>query len=219
MEKDMALCPQCGWIHRTQVRLYDETLKKQRMDILPVHPTCRGCGSEVEISDMNRDGEIIVVNGTCGSGKSTVAEYLSGMGWYGIDGDCAIQTLRHRTGRKKYEWQELMAEIFREIRQVGFFGDRIVLSHVVLPEDLAAYEEAFRQTGWRYKLILLKPQYEAAAERCRTRKCHMSITPEEWIRHFYDALQFEGEFAVIDNTHMTVAETMAAIEKVPYASK
>lgn len=36
----------------------------------------------------------------------------------------------------------------------------------------------------KYKLILLKPEYQTVVERCQMRTCHTSITTKKWIKHF-----------------------------------
>lgn len=215
-ELSLAVCPVCGMVTLQQVSLYDESLKKQQFSLLPVNPRCGKCGAEVEIRPKGCGGRITVLNGTCGSGKSSVAEAFSRQGYLAIDGDCAIQTLRQRSGQKKYEWNALIAEVCREIGIVSAFGSDIVLSHIILPEDMPQYLQCFRELGLAYRLILLKPDYNCAVERCRTRTCHTSVTPEEWIRYYYDRLVFDQHVYVVDNAALTVEETVQTIDKLPF---
>lgn len=210
----MIICPNCGEIAKENVRIYDDSLKKQNIGILPVNPTCRLCGAQVVISHTAKENNIIVLNGTCGSGKTTVAEWFADKGWLAIDGDCAIQSLRHKTGQKKYEWNELIVEIAHEIDILSSFGKNIVLSHVVLPEDFEKYIKMFRTRNLKYKFVLLKPEYQTAVKRCQTRTCHENITPEQWIKHFYDLLVFDEGFEILDNTNMTAEETAEYILKI-----
>lgn len=213
----MITCPNCGEILKDDVQIYNENLRKQNINISPVIPICKICGAEVTISHTCNNGKIIVINGTCGSGKSTVAEILKDNGYLAIDGDCAIQAVRHKKGIKQYEWNELISEITSEIDILSLFGDDIVLSHVVLPEDLEKYIEIFKSRNLKYKFILLKPTYQTAVERCRTRTCHASITPEVWIKHFYDILVFDNDrIDILDNTNLTAHETVEAILRLPY---
>jgi chloramphenicol 3-O-phosphotransferase len=165
------------------------------------------CGAEVNISHQCNGGSIVVINGTSGSGKSTIAEVLIDKGFLAIDGDCVIQTVRHKTGKKQYEWGELIDEIAREIDLLSLFGENIVLSHVILPEDLVKYIEIFESRNMQYKFFLLKPDYQTAVERCQTRTCHTSVTPEYWIKHFYDLLVFDDRVLNVDNTNMKPEET------------
>jgi hypothetical protein len=142
---------------------------------------------------------------------------FAGKGWLAIDGDCAVQTLRHKKGTKDYEWNELINEIACEIDISSLFSKNIVLSHIVLPEDINKYIEIFKSRSIIYKLILLKPDYQTAVDRCQTRTCHTSITPEKWIKHFYDKLVFEdNEFEIINNSGLSVQETLAIIDNCQY---
>lgn len=207
----MIVCPTCGVIDKSDIKLYDESLKKQNIAILPLRPTCKLCGTEISVSHTAQGGSIIVLNGTCGSGKTTVAEALVDKGWLAIDGDCAIQSLRHKTGRKQYEWNELIDEITCEVDILSLFSEYIVLSHIVLREDLEKYIEIFNTRHLRYKFILLKPEYQTAVERCQTRTCHDTVTPEKWIKHFYDILVFDDKVEVVDNTNMNPNEVAMKI--------
>ena len=207
----MLMCPNCGEIGIENIILYDYRLKKQDIKIAPINPTCTMCGCNVQISHKANGGNIIVLNGTCGSGKTTVAEMLLNKGWLAIDGDCAIQSLRHKTGKKKYEWDELIKEIENEIDILSLFSENIVLSHVILPEDLEKYINMFNSRNIKYKFILLKPEYKTVVLRCQTRTCHETITPEQWIKHFYDILVFDERFEVLNNTYMTIEETAEQI--------
>ena len=212
----MITCPNCGEISKNDVKLYDERLKKQKIAIAPINPTCKLCGAQASISQTCNGGNIIVLNGTCGSGKTTVAELLANKGFLAIDGDCAIQTLGHKKSTKQYEWNELIEEIVCEIDILSLFSENIVLSHIVLPEDFEKYIEAFRARKMRHKFVLLKPEYRTAVERCETRTCHDNVTPEQWIKHFYDVLVFDDDFDIIDNTKMTPQDTAEYILKMPY---
>jgi broad-specificity NMP kinase len=203
----MITCPNCGRISKDEILIYNENLRKQNIRISPVLPVCRHCGAEAAVSHTCRGGNIIVLNGTCGSGKTTVAELLADRGFAAIDGDCVIQSVRHKSGRKQYLWNELIDEIAHEIDILSMFGENIVLSHIVLPEDTVKYIDIFRSRGMNYKIFLLRPECKTAAERCRTRTCHTSKTPEIWIKHFYDLLVPCDRAETVDNTAMTAEET------------
>lgn len=141
---------------------------------------------------------------------------MQNKGYLAIDGDCAIQSIRHRKGIKHYEWNELIQEIAQEIDILSLFGNKFVISHIVLPEDLEKYIELFKSRNLKYKLVLLKPELENAIERCQMRTCHENITPKKWIKHFHDTLVFVGdEFVTIDNTCLTEDETVDIILNLP----
>lgn len=213
----MIICPNCGEITIADIRLYDENLRQQNIGISPILPACKLCGARLMISYACNGCNIIVLNGTCGSGKTTVAELLADIGWLAIDGDCAIQSLRCKKGSKQYEWNELIDEIAGEIDVLSLFSNNIVLSHVILPEDFKKFIKIFESRHMKYKFILLRPEYQIAVERCQTRTCHASITPEKWIKYFYDILVFDADqFYIINNSDMTVQETAEAILNLPY---
>lgn len=208
----MIQCPNCGEISKDTIKIYDESLKKQNISISPILPTCKSCDAEIVVSHTCNGGNIIVLNGTCGSGKTTIAELLVDKGWLAIDGDCAIQSLRHKKGTKQYEWNELIHEIACEIDILSLFSKNIVISHIVLPDDINKFIELFETRNIAYRFILLKPEYQTAVERCQLRTCHSNITPDKWIKHFHDLLVFDDTlFHIIDNSNMTIQETAETI--------
>ncbi len=142
-KREPILCPNCGTITKDDILIYNESLRKQNLSISPILPVCRNCDAEVSVHHKCDGGNIIAINGTSGSGKSTVAEILADRGYLAIDGDCAIQAVRHKKGTKQYEWDELINEIVCEIDVLSLFGKNIVISHVVLPEDMDKYIDIF----------------------------------------------------------------------------
>jgi len=172
----------------------------------PVLPTCAHCGEEVEITHRCDGGNVIVLNGTCGSGKSTIAEILLRKGFLVIDGDCVIQVVKHKKRTTQWDFNEMADEIANEIDILSMFGDDFVLSIVILPEDLDKYIEIFQSRNLKFRLFLLRPEYQTAVVRCQSRTCHASVTPEYWIRHFYEKLNFDDRVIVLDNTNLTPEE-------------
>ena len=209
----MVTCQNCGELSKDDIQIYSESLRKQNFNISPVFPVCKRCGVEVNASHKCSGGNIIVLNGTSGSGKSTIAELLTDKSFLAIDGDCVIQAVRYKTGRKQYEWNELIDEIACEIDILSMIGKSIVLSHVVLPDDLDKYIDIFKSRSMKYSFFLLKPDYQTAVERCRSRTCHGNITPEYWIKHFHERLVFDDRVVIVDNTNMTAEETVKIILK------
>ena len=207
----MITCPNCGELAKSDITVYSESLRKQNFSMSPVLPTCVHCGKEVEITHRCNGGNIIVLNGTSGSGKSTIAEILAEKGFLAIDGDCVIQVVKHKKGTTQVDFNEIAAETASEIDILSMFGDNFVLSTVILPEDLDKYIEIFRSRNLKYRLFLLRPEYQTAVERCLSRTCHASVTPEYWIKHFYEMLDFDDRVIVVDNTNMTPEETAAYV--------
>lgn len=207
----MITCPNCGEIAINEIKILNESLRKQNFSITPILPTCKHCGAEASISHTCNGGNIIILNGTCGSRKSTVAELLIDKGFLAIDGDCVMQVVRHKKNIKQVAFCDMFDEIASEIDILSIFSENIVLSHVILPEDLDKFIEIFEARKMNYKFFLLKPDYQTAVERCKTRTCHTSVTPEYWVKHFYDLLVFDERVEVVDNTNMTAEQTVEHI--------
>jgi gluconate kinase len=203
----MIKCPNCGNLTKEQIELYNQNLRKQNFTHIPILPTCKFCHSVVEISHKCLRGNVIVLTGTCGSGKSTVAEILVQKGFLAIDGDCAIQSAKFKRNGESVDYREALNEISYEIDVLSMFSQNLVLAVVVHPDDVQKYKEMLKTKNLKYKFILLKPSFQAALARCQTRTCHKSITPEYWINYFYDLLQYDDEVEIVDNTNMTAEET------------
>ena len=207
----MITCTNCGELEVSDITIYRESLRKQDFSMLPVLPACGRCGGEVEITHRCNGGTIIVLNGTCGSGKSTIAEILLGKGFLVIDGDCVIQVIQHKKGTTQWDFNEMADETASEIDILSIFGGNLVLSTVILPEDLDKYIGIFQSRNLKYRLFLFKPDYRTAVERCQSRTCHASVTPEYWIKYFYEKLHFDDRVIVVDNTRLTPEETAAYV--------
>jgi|GEM_PF-86485 len=206
-------CPNCGEITKDEVSVYNDRLRKPTFDIAPIVPVCKRCDCDVAVSDICTGGNIIVLNGTCGSGKTTIAGILAERGFYVMDGDCVRRAVKHKTGRVSVDFQDqaVFDEVACELDVLSAFGDNFVLAHVLMPEDMYKYIEIFKARNLNYRFFLLKPDYQTALNRNQARTCH--ITPEEWVKHFYDALDFDDSVEVIDSTHMTAEQTADYILK------
>ncbi len=207
----MITCPNCGTLTKDQIDIYNVELRKQNFGHVPILPTCKICNAEVKNSHLCNGGNIIVLNGTCGSGKSTIAEIMVHKGFLAIDGDCALQSAKHKRNGEKVDYRELVDEIAEEIDWLSLYSDNIVLATVIHPDDIDRYKKTFEKRNLNYRFILLKPRYEVVLQRCQTRTCHKSITPEYWIDYFYKLLNFKDEVEVVDNTDMTPEETIEHI--------
>lgn len=207
-------CPVCGRLSKYDIEIYNRKLRKQNFKHSPIVPACRICKSEVSITSSLTDVQVIIINGTCGSGKSSIAEWMEERYNYkAIDGDCVMQVVKHKLNPAKTEYNldEVLSEIMYEIEILSLYSQNIVLSHIILTEDINRYINLFESKKIRYKFILLKPDFDTALNRCQTRTCHKHITPEYWVRYFYDRLNFSDEIHVIDNTVLTIPETVNQI--------
>lgn len=66
------------------------------------------------------------------------------------------------------------------------------------------------------RVTLLQPNYSSALSRSKTRTCFKGITPEEWVKHFYDELrvleqQKNSDVVIFDNSEHSVEESVEAI--------
>ena len=214
------VCPVCGEVKSSDITLYDIELRKQNFDISPIHPTCNLCKSTVSINKKCCGGEIIILNGTCGSGKSTIAiELMKHYGYYAIDGDCVNQSVKRKIGTQAPDWRskvefnsdETLSEIAAEIDYISLFSSKIVLSMIILPQDIYRYISIFNERNLDYNFYLLKPVYEEAVVRCQSRTCHKTITPENYIKYYYDKLVFSEGITVVDNSSLSIDETIQKI--------
>ena len=217
MINETITCPIDGLIPLHSVTIYNESLRKQTFSISPILPVCNICESEVEIKGNTQGITLILLNGTCGSGKSTTAEeLLKSHGFLAIDGDCVLQVVRHKLGLKHVDFDsnEVFEEICKQIDILSAIGNKIVITHIVMPNDLQKYKNLFLSKGINFRVILLKPRYEIAVERTKTRTCFGSITPEEWVYYFYDKLAFaDDEIEVIDNSELSVEQAALTLIK------
>lgn len=213
-------CPKCGVIPQEKIEIYNESLKKHRISVLPILPTCQFCGSEIVFNKSQLSGKthkIIALTGTCASGKTSTTEVLiSKYGFYGIDGDSAMNVLKHKLGVTKFDFNEIFNEIVNQIDILLLLQKDIVISTVIIPEDLPKYRGIFQSRSLIYKFFLLQPNYSSALSRSKTRTCFKGITPEEWVKHFYDELrvlehQDNADVVIFDNSEYSVEESAEAI--------
>lgn len=213
--KGAADCANCGELEKHEVVLYSEELRRQKFSISPLYPVCRRCGAQVTAEKRPGRGKVVLLNGTCGSGKSSVAEALRRYyGWMPVDLDCVIQSVKRRKQLEKVSSNsaEVFDEVAWELEFLQSFGFDVALATVVETGGLPLYAELFDRMGFDWRMALLKPDIETAIARCETRTCHVHKTPEKWVRYFYDLLEFppsvNAEKAVtLDNSKEDAAAT------------
>lgn len=213
-------CPQCGEVAEYSLHRNDVQQKKH-ISIKPILPNCVACGADIRLlypTKPRADARLIALTGTCASGKSTTAEALIARhGFCGIDGNVvSYDVIRHKLGitRCAFNSMEVLQEIALEIDILLALGKDIVLSQVIIPQDLPTYREMFRSRGLRYKIFVLQPQYMTAVSRSKKRNCFPSTTLEEWIKHFHDAMHDftpKDDVVIFDNTALSVEESAERI--------
>jgi len=208
----MIICPNCGSLTHDDIHIYNKALRKQTFSLTPIVPTCKHCGADVKVSHICEGGNIIILNGTCGSGKSTVAEMLVKEGYMAIDGDCAAEADMYKSRNPFWNFASLAIEIACEIDILSLFTDKIVLSTVIVPGDMERYVQVLASRNMNYQFFHLRPDYQTAVDRCATRTCHETITEEYWIKRYYEMLVgFDDSVIVVDNTNMSPDETAAYV--------
>lgn len=128
-----------------------------------------------------------------------------------IDGDCVMQVVKHKLGAHKIEYNapQMYMEIENQIDILLGLKKDIVISNIVTTQDIQIYRKIFKQRALNYKIFLLQPKYASAIARTKTRTCHKSITPEEWVKYFYDELstfknQSNEDVIIFDNSDYSV---------------
>jgi len=180
------------------------------------------CGSEVSVgrNDVhNNKNKVIAITGTCASGKSSTAEILMQKYGFGvIDGDCVMQVVKYKLGIDKIDFNTppMYEEIANELNILLGFKKDIVISNVITPQDIDIYRKIFKDRNLNYKIFLLQPRYADAISRSKTRTCHKSITPEEWVKYFYDELsvlsnQNNNDVITFNNSDYSLEESVEKI--------
>jgi predicted kinase len=124
---------------------------------------------------MTQNCKVVVLTGTCGSGKSTVAGLIAlRVGWRHISEDeiwprrfgkdrGVFGTPEHRVKRAVVH-QEVLERVQAALRA----GDNVVVDatiHEAPPEALEQYRTLFEEAGIRWHLCVLHPRLEVAVAR------------------------------------------------------
>ena len=127
-----------------------------------------------------------------------------------------MQAIKHKRNVKTVNFRdtEVIEEIAYDIDILSLYSRNLVLAAIIMPEDLDKYITMLESRNLNYRFVLLKPDYQTVLERCLSRTCHANVTPEYWIRYFYDLLVFDNRVDVLDNAGMTIEETAECILKL-----
>ena len=214
-------CPHCGPLAPAQVDPYDEDLRRRcfpGFDVAPVAmasaamsarvsgdpidwpaaPACGLCGATLAAppGPVRSPGRrVLVLTGTCGSGKSAVAARLKVRYGYGvIDGDQVIGWIKDRYGPEQaaYDGPGVTRVIGCQLDCLLALGRDVVLAHVVLPEHLPRYRALLRHRGVAFRFVVLQPELEVALARTRARTCFGGVTPPEIVVAFCRACAAMG---------------------------
>lgn len=158
--------------------------------------------------------EILLITGTCASGKTTVGEILSRQyGYKHIDGDQFKRELKKRRGLEKLDWDEIHEDLISHAIELSTRAN-VVISHVVLPPNLGVYQAICSNLDALFRFIILMPSRETVYSRNKNRTCWSSPTPKKFIDEFYDSY-IEAVNAlsenVLDNSNQSPLETATQI--------
>jgi hypothetical protein len=198
-----------------------------RPDVFNAHskrldPHCATCGETVghqrspdQAAPASR-GHVLVINGTCASGKSTISYLLSEHhGFIQVDGDWILH--RTRQQNPKAHADEIHEDLARLAADLVDTGRSVALAHIIPPEHLGVYRLIFAELGIRYGIVILMPRVPVLLSRNETRKCWPKTTPEYWVMKFHDEFQAASEDLARhfhDNTDETELETAASLSTV-----
>jgi hypothetical protein len=171
----------------------------------------------VDYADANNDAPVYV-NLYVGEQTIKLANLERATPKKDADGNIIRDVVRHKLGIRnaQFNGEEMVAEITREIDILAALNRDIVLSHVIVPDDLPRYRAIFRQRQLRYRIFVLLPDCAVAVARSKERTCFTGVTDEHWIRHFHDQLstlqqQEPPDVTVYDNAGETADESTERI--------
>jgi len=208
------LCPNCDELRIEQINLFDPNITEYRHNLKSIHPVCKNCYSELSYQwdgTQQEQGRVLLITGTCASGKSTIAQIAAQQyGFFLIDGDGVRQIVKLKMGLSESDWNAdyFHNEILLMIDMLLSLGHDIAIAHVILPEIIPRYRDFLCKRGVNYFFSVLLPNHKILLQRNESRECW--TTEEKWIREFHHpfvGLKSNGDIFVHDNSNETPEET------------
>lgn len=121
---------------------------------------------------------VLILTGTCGSGKTTVSRALGMLGWTHLSEDTVWMELFGRdrgafgSGEHRAKRASVHGAIFRSIIEALRMGDHVVIDatvHEAPPEGYQEYSTFFAEHGINWALRILHPQQHVAVQRASSR--------------------------------------------------
>ena len=216
------VCKNCGELNINEdikINGFDQSIVKNNLGIDHIFPVCIKCNSSIELHcDDYGIKNVFLLNGTCGSGKTTISKYLNQKDdkYLIIDGDRVIEILKYKMGIKyKYNIDELYSEILSQIIIGIALGKIIIINYIFSVIDYNKFKEKVIKKNIKPKMIILKPDMEIAYKRTQERTGFANKTEKKWVEYF-DKMMDEYKNTnekIIDNGNLTIEETIKIIEK------
>jgi predicted ABC-type ATPase len=162
---------------------------------------------------------LVLFNGTCGSGKSTISDILvREYSFIKINGDEIIKRIKDETGKKiEYNSIYIYEEYMKILNTYKVKDEMIIIDTVFTKNDLRAFDLYLEREKIKRIHVLFRPQIQIAIQRTQDRICFPKKTPEYWVRYFHEKLKKDfpkeekDEVIIVDNSMLSINET---IEKV-----
>lgn len=163
---------------------------------------------------------VLLLTGTCGSGKSTVADLISReVGWRKVSEDEVWKDTFHKnrgafgSDEHRLKRREVHRRVFDEIRASLTAGLNVVVDatvHEAPPESYEDYRSFFTEAGIFCVMRVLHPRLEIAVERDRTRPgWNAGRDRVADLRAKFTGLVFDHEW-FLDSSDQTPEETAQA---------
>jgi shikimate kinase len=160
---------------------------------------------------------LIILNGTCGAGKTTVAKLLAKelQGTH-IEVDDILKCIKERAGKAPlYNSSEVYREIAKAVREARC--GCLVLSSVFFKDDLDRLKLSLVGLDVDLLHVILDLDLETAIARTQERTCFRRKTPVEVTRELHQGIQdFLREHRpdlVVDSGRCGVCETVKRIKE------
>jgi predicted ABC-type ATPase len=216
------LCNNCGYVYNINLYGYDISKIKNNLGIKHIFPICCKCNSSVKLIYQNNNiYEILILNGTGGSGKTTVSKHMySENDCFIIDGDIVLEMVREKTPEGiVYNSNEVYNEFIDEILIGIAFNKKVILNHIFSKEDYQRFYKKLQEKNVKPIMVILRPDIEIAINRAQGRTTYIknrkTPTQRSTIEKFYQMMMKydKDEYLVIDNSNLSIKETVEYIKK------
>jgi predicted kinase len=151
---------------------------------------------------------LIILNGTCGSGKSTIANELKD--YFVINGDDIIREIKEKEGKAPEYNSDIVFFEYQRRMNIGFKQKRKIVINAVFDEfDINKLIK--QNSDADIKHIVLLPRLDVAIKRTELRTCFTSITPKYWVEYFHQKMEMlckaNMDIDIIDNSELSIEET------------